>query len=839
MRSVLKHIIINIFEKKVRTAIFLLTIIISTMVLFIGLSLNNIISDTYAMMFKGAYGNSNIIITKASDDNNPFYKYEELDTTGISIEERIDMVHATGKSLLNGESTKVALIGVDFTNATQLDLVKPISNIDGFYLEGNSAIISQKTASTFQLSLGDSISVSIHDKSNIYTIGAISETNGIFHSEINSVLLIVAVDQINDSYGLKNNFTSTLIKVPEESLDEAINTLTAAQPNFFMQKTRSAGTSLRDEKTFNITMMLAIIIIVLISAYVISSLSKIIVSERMPVVGTFRSVGISKRMMNGILSVEFLIYGLLGAVIGIGLAFALLPTIADIFNEYKEFGVKTNVNYHVGYMLLSLIFGISFPACVSIIHILYANSKPLKEIILNTSHTKQKRSLMPVIVGVLSFVASFVLYFMNLKDNLLMGLISTLLLFIAIILMTPAFLNLLVKIFSALLKRVANGEMILGIKNVSNNKMVGNNSSMIIVVFILLMMIGITSAGLDDYISNSLKKDYDVVITDLDKDPSEYADIEQAFGVADYQVQYISAAQYQIKGDFDHFSVYGVEDFEVFDEFYSGVNFLSDSKTRIANDTNGVIIDEYQAERYSLNVGDAIQLQPLDSQFRPLSGEGTYIEFVVSGIMESSGFTSNRSAVLINANDFKEHFEGLLNQIVIKVRSGVDAESVESGIVEKYFESDITVYTFEKMIAGQKATVDTLINGIQMIIIMGMIVGLLGITNNLIVSFIQRKKEFAILYSVCMSKFQVIKMLFFEMIMTFMSVVIIGCLGGLAMNVVMSKLLYAIGLRLDFSFDFGLFGILSAVVFVLLALSTLIIVRKVARINVLQELRYE
>lgn len=56
MTSIVKHILRNIMEKKLRTVIVLLTILLATAVILIGLSLNNIINDTYLTMLKGDTG---------------------------------------------------------------------------------------------------------------------------------------------------------------------------------------------------------------------------------------------------------------------------------------------------------------------------------------------------------------------------------------------------------------------------------------------------------------------------------------------------------------------------------------------------------------------------------------------------------------------------------------------------------------------------------------------------------------------------------------------------------------------------------------------------------------
>ncbi|MUV38864.1 hypothetical protein JNUCC1_02735 [Lentibacillus sp. JNUCC-1] len=59
------------------------------------------------------------------------------------------------------------------------------------------------------------------------------------------------------------------------------------------------------------------------------------------------------------------------------------------------------------------------------------------------------------------------------------------------------------------------------------------------------------------------------------------------------------------------------------------------------------------------------------------------------------------------------------------------------------------------------------------------------------------------------------------------------------MNIIWSRLLSAAGLRIDFYFNFEIFLILSGAVLVLLALAALTIVRKILRLNVLNELQYE
>lgn len=601
----------------------------------------------------------------------------------------------------------------------------------------------------------------------------------------------------------------------------------------------SNTTNTRDEETFETTMMLAIVIIVMISAYIISSLTKLITIERMPVVGTFRSIGASKNMINRILILEFLFYGIIGATLGIIFGVLLLLFVADFFNGYKEFGVETKVSYSAFYMVIAFLFGMIFPPLISFFQIIKVNKRPLKEIILNTPHTAQTRSILSTAIGVLLIFATFTLYYLNQADNLVMSFLSVLFLFIAIVLLMPTFLNLISKLFSAIFAQSSKGEILLGIKNIGNNKIAANNSNMIIVIFILLMMMGMITTGLDQYLNQSLKKDYDVVISEFQDKEINYEEISNINGVSDMYTQYISIALSSVNGQMDEFGVLGVDDIDSFDSFYSGITFIDDAKEQLNSTPNGVILDEYQKERYGLKVGDTIKLQPLDSQLQPLQGENSYIDVVVAGFMESSGFSQNRSTVIVNLSYFNNYFEGTFNQLNLKIDEDVSAEEVKNNISNKYADSHMTVMTFDELLDSQLNTINTLLSGITFTILLGLSIGLLGISNNLQVSFIQRKKEYAVLYSVCMSRVQLIKVLFIEMLMTFFSVVIIGLLGSLAMNIVMTKLLYAIGLRIDYQFNVQLFVILCGVILLLLLLSTIPIIRKIYRMDIVQSLRFE
>ena len=123
--------------------------------------------------------------------------------------------------------------------------------------------------------------------------------------------------------------------------------------------------------------------------------------------------------------------------------------------------------------------------------------------------------------------------------------------------------------------------------------------------------------------------------------------------------------------------------------------------------------------------------------------------------------------------------------------------------------------------------------------IMAMVIGIFGIINNLIISFMQRKKSLAVLRSVGMSKLQMIKILFIEAL----SGGIVGGTAGIAAGFLMIHIVpmvcEAMNLPLQVEYLWKLFlysfigGILINVV------ASIIPAFKSSKLNVIDTIKYE
>lgn len=838
MGMIIKHIFRNMLEKKFRTCIIILAITLSTTVLFLSISINDILNNTYTNMVRGVYGEGNVFITKSTETENPLYEETDIAIDDAQIQNRLDMINGIGVTNINNIDKKVSFIGLDIETAIDMKVIHPL-HLEETTSAENDIIISAKAAEAYDLKVDDDIHVDVQGEELTFTVHGIAEPKGLFLSEVDDILLITTKEKVNELNGTNNLVMSSLFELSSSSLDEQVRELSDKNEQFTVEKTSSKNLAMRDEASFQTTMLLAIIIIVMISAYVISSISKVIMMDRIPMIGTFRSIGATKKVIHRILRLEFVFYGLFGAVFGIVVGILLLPLIANHFNEYKQIGIETVVQYNITFMLIAFLFGILFPIFISMFHIYKANKQPLKTIMLDTAQTTKEHSITSSIIGVILLLLSITLHIMNRFDQLVFALLAVLFMFVAIVMLMPILLNILSKLFTVLFQNRIKGEVNLGIKNISQNKIASNNASMIVVVLLLLLMVGITSAGIERLVNDTIKQDFDITIAEENLDLETFAHTEEIEGVSDVLYQRAGLASLEVHNVEESVGIYGVDDIEYFDEFFSGVTFEAGVVQQFNEIPNGVIMDEYQARKYHLEKGDIVRFNPLHADYNPINEDGPLVEAEIVGVMDSVTLSSNRNVFLVSQSLFDNHFIGSFNQVNIKVAHNEDIQTVKHRIESAYLTEDVQVITFEEMLSSQKATIDSLIQGIFIIIVLGLVIGLLGITNNLLISFTERKQEFAVLYSICMSKTQLMKTVIYEMVMTFIAVTIISLTAGITMYIVWKRLLYAVGLKIDFAFNIELFVILCGAVFLLLLIATIFTVRKVMKMNVLEQLRYE
>ena len=143
--------------------------------------------------------------------------------------------------------------------------------------------------------------------------------------------------------------------------------------------------------------------VLFISIFIIYSTFKVTTVERLPVIGTFRSIGATRKMTDTILIGESLTYGVIGGILGDILGVGFLYIIASVMAADPYIGGKINVNIDISMsnFLASFILAVLVALISSWIPIKRASKIPIKDLVLNTTEAKSRKKGYRIIIGII------------------------------------------------------------------------------------------------------------------------------------------------------------------------------------------------------------------------------------------------------------------------------------------------------------------------------------------------------------------------------------------------------------------------------------------------------
>jgi putative ABC transport system permease protein len=132
-----------------------------------------------------------------------------------------------------------------------------------------------------------------------------------------------------------------------------------------------------------------------------------------------------------------------------------------------------------------------------------------------------------------------------------------------------------------------------------------------------------------------------------------------------------------------------------------------------------------------------------------------------------------------------------------------------------------------------------LVNALNIFSYMAVVIASLGIVNNVSISFLQRKSEFAVLASVGMENRGRTKILFFESVASVTWAMIITSLYCILELRLLSIMLKAIGIDIDISLDFKSLPMIYLISLAIVLISSIPVYFKSRKLSIIQELKYE
>lgn len=533
MRIIIKHILRNIAHNRLKSVMVIIALALSTMVLFLNLTIRKDMTLKYEATLRGVYKDYDLKLSKKAGREDITFLQQELELDDLRITEQLYFQTVGG--VLSEQNTQVNLLGTDISKLERDQLIQFEEKLPDFNQDSNDLVISHHSKETLGIDLGQSIKL-LTTKGDIeLRVGAIVKNGGILQTNSTGTFFLVSDDYVTSLQGEALHFA--FFKVADgEDIHQVRRHFNDRHPEFQLDLLIDPNALEDAVGIVNQLLTLVLLVIILLNTYILSSLIERLLAERIPVMGTFRSVGASKRRVGLILLSENFIYGVLGGLCGVLLGGFLREPLASVFIESDPNATYAapELTFQWDALILSISFSIFIQLLIAWKSIRKANKLSIKDTIFNTVHREMVYSKRSLLLGIILITLGSSLDLLNKHFELLRSIVSILLIIIGIVLVIPYLTKLCARLFESFFGHSFGAPARLGAKHLASSRSVSSNIRLVSISVGLMMMIYMVVLSLNHLfdVMNS-EYDYDVLIRNIQKDENHYTALEKIEGIDD------------------------------------------------------------------------------------------------------------------------------------------------------------------------------------------------------------------------------------------------------------------------------------------------------------------
>jgi putative ABC transport system permease protein len=578
-----------------------------------------------------------------------------------------------------------------------------------------------------------------------------------------------------------------------------------------------------------------------VGAFLIYNAFAMTVIERTREFGLLRTIGMTRRQVMGQVFLEATLLGVVGSGLGVGLGILMaqgLTRFMEIFLNQNLGDVQVSAKDILFSMLIGV--GVTFLAAgipawqagrISAIEALRVRGKSKESWFIRFGWT----------VGLVLLAASLILLLINpfpYDVQFRLGSMTVFGLFTGVTLMIPVTVGIWERIARPLLKWIYGSSGALGSRNVQRSKLrtTLTVAALMVGVAMIIMVRGMTasfSSDLKTWISAFLGGD--IYVTSSIRLRS---DIERRIRVVDGVLAVSPLRYFEVEwqtpdGDRENlqFMAVDVEEYARVTSFvFSGEQVDPQQAMEQLQDEHTVFISSVLAEKYDLSPGQSISLKTR----RGLT------DFTIAGVVVD--FYNQGLVVQGDWNTMWRHFRiNDASTLLVKIQPGMTISAVQENIESLY--GDRYHLTLESNTSIRNQALSLMDQAFRMFDVMALIsivVGSLGVINTLTMSVIERTQEIGMLRAIGTTRAQIVRMVLAESGL----MGVIGGVLGIATGVILARILF-IGMTTmsgyQLTFMIPLDGLAVSLVMALIVSQVAAIspAARAARTRILEALHYE
>ncbi len=827
MKVFIKYILKSMLEKKARFFLLIFAIAMSSG-LFIGsMGAIDVATGSFSKTILQGFEEKEVLITTM--DGDVFYNTNSIIEKGVK-----DLLPVLlGNAVMDNEDlTNITIHGRE-TKYINKDNIIEGNFWDSF--KGKEAIISKRISEELNLHMGDSINIIFNGKKETLKVVGVNSNHGLFYSDQKGDFTIIApYDFMEEMYGVNNKYNLLLANKTEDTLKESIEIFNNANKDFKASELFDEEAIENQIGQLTTYFYLMLTIVVLMSGVIIYGSFKLTITERLPVIGTFFSQGATRGNVKAILYLENILYGGIGGILGVATGMGLLYLVNYSVSPLKEYGIIESFAFNIWYGVFGLIFALILSIISCTIPILGSDGLQVKDIILNHVNTTTELGWWRFILGSIILIAVVILNL--LKVTLLIELSPILLIIslIALLLVYPKIIDLFTNFLFSRLKGTLKITG-LALNNIKTSKALLGNITLIIISILAIVIINsvgfsvkeavtgaYTDINFDISITNFKGGDHtlrEMLIAKLKEEPDiDGMSIHEVY-VANGKVEDNNAIIIGVEPKkYREYNQYLSLKDEVYEEVY---NRFENSSIK------NVILSESMAKKLNVGEGDLLNMEI----------NGLNKEFTVAGLIDGKLYYSG-GFILMDSKDLKDDFKFLTsNEIFLNTTK--NPEEVKKDIEKVVKEFGGSISTFEESKKINLEGNQQFINVLSIFSLMAIVIGALGAINNMLISFIQRKKELAVLSSIGMTSRQRGAMLTLESLFCVVWSMVITIPYCYLVTSILSKLTKLIGLPLDINFNIKTMPLFFMAATIMILLATIPVLLNNRKLSIIHEIKYE
>jgi ABC-type lipoprotein release transport system permease subunit len=673
-------------------------------------------------------------------------------------------------------------------------------------LKENQALIMPGTSDKLNINEGDLVEIIVYGQ-KIKAEAVIAPRDNYF-VKANEEVVVMNPEMLRTALNIKDNqVTLSYIYETDKGADIKID-LQKQNNEIIVKEAIDPEYISANMTTYYGIDFLILVFILLIARDILKSTGLIYVTERSQFIGTLRSNGAEKRFIVRLFSNIGIKVALKGSFFGMIIGMLLIIAFA-------RFGIGlTNVFQAIDFIFL--VIAVVGTGTVMTILSLLSFQKPVKKLLCKSDrslllenvsaemqHEKEHRG--DFIYVILLFLFIILSFFLSRWGMEVVLLYVTAFIFILIKSMKYLFL----KLKKAIQQKTGKGLFLISAKNVGTNVYLRKTLSLTITISLFITIIGILIFSVLDAMT-SFYKDYksDAYVRIEDGEgfkDTELIEVEKITGVTDTYLYYSGKVTITSKEDERQVKVVVLDDPIDYDDNFMNLNldWAEGFDISTFGESRNVILSEILSNRFGLQLGDTVTLNDGASQK----------DYYIAGITPSLQELGDAIYVSRYDNDFLGG--GIKNGIYIKC---TDMINLEENIENVFYERP---YTFKDVTEMKQNDVT---NGMQIIIffvsfaaLVGM-ASITGIYSNYKLSYMMRKKEFAILVSTGYSK----KNIFYILMGEIALISLIGYLVGIVIMWVIKRPLESLMKFVELPIELNLSGMIFFALFFVVLITTLL-----------------